>query len=191
MRVPTPNRETAVGAGGSVLLTAGYLSMGIVRSYSLPAEFVDWVGLVAVAVLVGGVVAVAANRLVPPERRTRRGHTRTALAMVLLPTILVVALLAVVFGLAAGLLDVLQGLLGSVGESAGPLVVLIAVVTATMLILGIFLVALLALGVLLGGVVLNSSAIAGYAVVTAVLERYGTTPEQPTGVDPPDDASDR
>lgn len=183
---PTLDRHVAVGAGGSVLLTAAYLAVGVLRSYSIPGDGADWLGLVLAAVLVGGVVAVAANRLVPPERRTRRGHARTAVTMAVLPMGIALAVVGVLLVVTAGLVDAVNSLEAAVAQG-GPLEGSVAILAIALFIAAIILVVFVALGVLIGGIVLNASAIAGYAVVTLLLERSEEGPtERATGLDPPD-----
>lgn len=105
--------------------------------------------------------------------------------MALLPTIVTVALLAVLVGLAAVLVDLLNGLLGTAPE-AGFLGGVVAVFVLVALFVAVVLLILLALGVLVGGLVLNGSALLAYALVTVVLERCERSEtEGTTATDPP------
>jgi sterol desaturase/sphingolipid hydroxylase (fatty acid hydroxylase superfamily) len=186
MRRPTIGPETGVGLAGSVLLTAAYLGVGVVRSYSVPVESAEWFPLLGTAFLVGGVVAVAANRLVPADRRTRRRHAKTAVLMAVLPMVVLVGTVAALFLMTAGLLETLHGVEQLVTESGG-FGGAVAVFAFAWLVVVVILVVFIAVGVFVGGLVLNSSAVAGYALVTAVLEQSeGTNAGESTGPEPPD-----
>lgn len=184
--------ERTVGLLGGLLLVCTYAALAVFT------EFQSFVGFgpreitvfAVPAFFVGGVVAVAADRFVPPERLDRSGHVRAVLTMMVAPgTVLAlgVALFASLIWFSADLLDRADQLTQQVSGLGGLFSVIAAIVLiiAAIILLAI-LIGLLALLVVLGAV-LQIGAALGYGVTTLALDRLGgeADAEAPSG-EPPD-----